>query len=644
MALEIDPNKLQKRKDIEAEGINPYPYKFDQTHHAAEINKKYAALGAGEQTQIRVAVAGRIMLKRVMGKAAFFHIQDQSGRVQVYLQQNALGTETYHIASKKLDTGDIIGIEGLVFKTKMGEVTINAHRMILLCKSLSLMPEKYHGLKDEELRYRQRYIDLTVNPEVREVFVKRAKIYQSIRAFLDQQGFMEIQTPILQPEYGGANARPFVTKINAWNMKMYLRIAYELHLKRLMVGGLEKVYDLSNCFRNEDADRTHNPEFAMMEIQWAYADYHDAMKLTEELWAFVAEKVLGTTVFEYKGKKIDLKPPWKKLTMKQALKELANINVDALSDQQLYELVRNHNINYDGDIVRGTMIFRLFEELCENKLIQPTHIIDHPKESCPLAKQHRVDPALIERVEPFMNGWEVGNCYSELNDPLLQRTLLEEQAAKGRGGYEEAHPMDEDYLKALEFGLPPNCGIGIGVDRMVMLLTGQDSIRDVILFPTMKPQSIDSGETGKIGETGKAKETNVAVIILNKGAKMEAWQKMNTTAHLSASFAARKGKSLLLRETIAAKDKQEISLNIQHAIMIKEADSSKDLVKFMASIKEHGLEIIEFTREMLETMDDKKVIDMTKEKKYENIEFLGILVFGKKSLVENLTMKFRLMQ
>src|SRR3989344_2230239 len=483
----LDENKLRKLEEIKTAEIDPYPYNFDQTHQAREINEKYAKLKNEQHTRDHASVAGRIILKRVMGKASFFQIQDQSGKLQIYLTQDDLGEKQYHLFAKKTDTGDIIGVKGTIFKTRMGEVTVKASAIQFLAKSLIIMPEKFHGLKDEELRYRQRYVDLIVNPEVKDVFIKKAKIYRAIREFLHHRGFIEVQTPILQTEYGGANARPFLTKINAWDMKMYLRIAYELHLKRLIVGGFEKIFDLSSCFRNEDADRTHNPEFAMMEIQWAYADYNNAMKLTEELWEYVAKKVLGTTIIEYAGKKINLKAPWKRLTMKEALKVHANIDVDALSEEDLVNICRNYNVEIEGDVNRGIMIFSLFEELCEDKLIQPTHIIDHPRESCPLAKTHRDNPELIERVEPFINGWEVGNSYSELTDPILQRKLLEEQAAKGRGGDEEAHPMDEDYINALEVGLPPNCGIGIGVDRMVMLLTAQDSIRDVILFPTMKP-------------------------------------------------------------------------------------------------------------------------------------------------------------
>lgn len=485
--LQIEDNKLDKLNQLKLSGINPYPYNYDKTHYAKDINEKYSKLKAGEETKELVSVAGRILLQRVMGGASFFHIQDQSGRVQVYLTKNKLGAEQYKIYIKKVERGDIIGVKGKIFKTEKGEVTVMAEEVQFLSKSLISLPEKFHGLKDIELRYRQRYLDLIMNPEVKEIFFKRAKIYQAIREFLDQRGFIEVRTPIIEPQYGGANARPFVTNINAWNMSMYLRVAYELNLKRLIVGGFEKIYDLSSCFRNEGADRTHNPEFAMMEIQWAYADYNDAMKLTEELWEYAAKKTLGTTIVEFAGKKIDFKAPWKRMTINEALKKLAKINVDSLSDDELYNLIRNYNVDYEGDINRGMMTSLLFEALCEDKIIQPTHIIDPPKESCPLAKPHRDNPELIERVEPYINGWEVGNSYSELTDPLLQRKLLEEQAEKGRGGDEEAHPMDEDYINALSYGLPPNCGIGIGIDRMIMLLTGQESIRDVILFPTMKP-------------------------------------------------------------------------------------------------------------------------------------------------------------
>src|SRR3989344_3080809 len=480
--LQIEDNKLDKLKQLRASGIDPYPYNYDKTHCAKEISEKYSKLKPGEETKDLVSVAGRIMFQRVMGGASFFHLQDQSGRVQIYLAKNKLGDEKYQIYTKKVERGDIIGVKGKIFKTEKGEITVLAEELQFLSKSLISLPEKFHGLKDVELRYRQRYLDLIMNPENKEVFIKRANIYKAIREFLDQRGFIEVRTPIIEPQYGGANARPFVTKIHAWNMPMYLRIAYELNLKRLIVGGFEKIYDLSSCFRNEGSDKTHNPEFGMIEIQQAYADYHDMMILTEELFLHVAKEVLGTTKIKYKDHVIDLKAPWKRMTMKEALKTFAKIDVDKYSDKELFDLRITYNIDYKGDLNRGTMIALLFEELCEDKLIQPTHIIDHPQEISPLAKPHRKNPGVVERVEPFILGWEFGNGYSELTDPELQKRLLEEQAEKGRGGNEEAHPMDEDYINALEYGLPPNAGMAFGIDRMVMLFTNSESIKDVILF------------------------------------------------------------------------------------------------------------------------------------------------------------------
>ena len=491
MALEIDPNKLQKKKDIEADGINPYPYHFPQMHHATDINKKYAKLLAGDHTTDKVSVAGRIMLRRVMGKAAFFHIQDQSSKVQVYLQQNTLGAETYERITKKTDTGDLIGVEGVIFKTKMGEVTINAQKVEILCKSLLLMPEKYHGLKDEELRYRQRYVDLAVNPDVRDVFVKRSKIIEEVRAFFIEKGFMEVEVPTLHTIYGGANARPFVTHINTWDMKMYLSISPELFLKKLLVGGFEKVFTICKNFRNEDVDTSHNPEFTMLEAYQAFVDYNTMMILLEQVYERACIAVHGTTKVrqKFRGKdvEIDFKAPWKRMTLLQSLKEFAGLNVAHAPLDELKKLMKGYNIDYDGDLTWGLAVQLLFEELVEDKLIQPIHITDHPAESTPLCKKKRGDDRLIERFESFCMGMELSNAYSELNDPVLQRTLLEQQASQLRGGAEEAHPMDEDFLNAIEFGMPPAGGLGFGIDRMTVILTGAESIRDVILFPTMKP-------------------------------------------------------------------------------------------------------------------------------------------------------------
>jgi len=483
--------RKEKLKDLREKGINPYAYSYDQKNHADEINKKYEKIKPEEQTKDTVSIAGRIMQLRSMGKIAFVHVQDMSGKVQLYFRENDLGKDKYKLL-KKFDIGDIVGAKGTIFKTKKGEVTIYVTDFEMLTKSLLPLPEKWHGLKDPEIRYRSRELDLLSNPEVKEVFVKRAKIFSAIREFLDKKNFIEVQTPILQTQYGGANARPFVTKINAWDMPMYLRIAYEIHLKKLIVGGFEGVYSLGSCFRNEGVDKTHNPEFAMMEIQWAYKDYNDTMQITEELWEYVAKKINGTTKIEYDGKTIDLKAPWKRIRMVDAIKKYSDIDVSGMNADELAEVLSNHNIKVEGKFSKGTALVALFEGLVEDKLIDPVHIYDHPEETSPLAKPHRTDKGFVERVEPFINGWEVGNCYSELTDPLLQKQKLLEQAEQGRAGDEEAHPLDESYINALMYGLPPNAGVGIGIDRMVMLLTGSKSIRDVILFPIMKPE--DSGK------------------------------------------------------------------------------------------------------------------------------------------------------
>ena len=474
--------RIESLEELKKSGINPYPYFYNKDTDAVDIQK--LKLKKEEKLKKIVNLAGRIISIRNMGKSTFGHLQDQTGKVQFYIRGDDV--KDYKLL-KRFDIGDFIGVKGNPFKTKAGENSIWVKEFVLLAKSLRPLPDKWYGLKDTEIRYRQRYVDLIINPEVKDVFIKRARIYQAIREFLDKKGFIEIQTPIIQTQYGGGSAKPFSTKIHAWDINVYLRIAYELHLKRLIVGGFEKIYDLSSCFRNEGIDRTHNPEFAMMEIQWAFVDYTKAMELTEQLWEYVAKKVLGTTEINYQGTKINLKAPWKRMTVKEALRKIAKIDVDKLLDKEMIELVKKNKI--DCKHSRGEMIIALFEELCESRLIQPTHIIDHPRESAPLARFHREDKNMVERIEPYINGWEVGNCYTELTDPILQKKLFEEQAKKLKEGDLEAHPMDEDYIRALEHGLPPNTGIGIGVDRMVMLLTDSKTIRDVILFPTMRPEN-----------------------------------------------------------------------------------------------------------------------------------------------------------
>ncbi len=475
--------RIKKREMLLESGINPYPHNFKLSHKASEIKEKYD-LKPEETTNDEVIIAGRLMTIRIMGKASFATIQDSTGRIQIYARKDDLG-DSYKLF-KKLDIGDIIGVKGFVFATRTGEITVHCKEFTLLTKTLRPLPEKYHGLQDVEMKYRQRYLDLIMNPEVRERFVKRSKIINSIRRTLQEKGFLEVETPTLQPIYGGANARPFKTHHNALDIDLYLRISNELYLKRLLVGGFDKVFEFVKDFRNEGIDTTHNPEFTQVEWYEAYADYYDGMRLFEETVSRAAKEVLGTTRIEFQGRTIDLKTPWKRMRMVDAIKEFAGIDVLNMSREELIDYCKKEGIEAKNNSW-GMLVQAVFEEKCEEYLIQPTFIIDHPVETTPLAKPHRSgDERFVERFEPYINTWEVGNGYSELNDPVLQRKFLEEQVKRGRGGEEETHPMDEDFVQAIEYGMPPTSGVGMGIDRIVMLLTNSPSIRDVIFFPTMK--------------------------------------------------------------------------------------------------------------------------------------------------------------
>lgn len=474
----------QKLQAIRNLNIEPYPYSFDQKDFTKDILNKFKSLKKEQKTKKNVSIAGRIVSLRIMGKASFGHIQDATGKIQFYIRQDEV-KKLYQLF-KNLDIGDIIGIKGTVFRTKLGEISVWTKDLTLLAKSLRPMPEKYHGLQDTEIRYRQRYLDLIVNPEIKEVFIKRTKIIDALREFMNKKGFLEVDTPVLQTIYGGANARPFKTHINALDMNLFLRISNELYLKKLIVGGFEKVYEFSKDFRNEGIDRTHNPEFMLMECYQAYVDYRSIAKLTEDLFIYVAKKVLGTTKINYQGRIIDLKKPWKRLTMTDSLKKYAKIDIKKLTDEKIKEILKKHKIQLKEPYTKSLATVAIFEELVQPRLIQPIFILDHPKETTPLCKIKRGNPQLIERFEPIINGWELGNAYSELNDPKIQRKLLQDQARSLKAGHEEAHPMDEDFIKALEYAMPPTGGLGIGIDRMVMLFTNSQSIRDVILFPFMK--------------------------------------------------------------------------------------------------------------------------------------------------------------
>lgn len=478
--------RLEKLKKIEELGINPYPTKFKREEISQARKKKN-----GE----KVIVAGRLMALRGHGKMTFADLVDESGKIQIGLKYDELGEEKYS-RLQLLDIGDFIGVEGELFTTQAGELTVLAKDYTFLTKSLRPLPSTWYGLKDVEERYRKRYLDLIINPEVKKVFDTRTKIVRAVREFLDGQDFIEVETPTLQLIYGGAYAKPFVVHHSALDVDFYLKISDELYLKKLVVGGFEKVYEIDKDFRNEGMDRNHSPEFTMMECYWAYADYNDMMKLTEDLYEYVAKKVLGRTQVTFRGHEIELKVPWRRITMKDALKEYAGIEVDKLSENELLEEIKKHNLEYEGEptltgvgegFKKGIAMATLFK-VVEEHLIQPTFVMDFPKETTTLCKPKASHPEIVERFEPYIGGWEVGNAYSELNNPIIQKKFFEEQVKAKKSGDEEAHPMDTNFLEALEYGMPPTGGLGLGIDRMVMVMTNQPTIRDVILFPTMRPE------------------------------------------------------------------------------------------------------------------------------------------------------------
>ena len=528
--------RREKLAELQQNGRDPFQItKFDQTHHSLEVKGLYEAHetellkdrqepnveGMDEEqakealkkdyeerrnimdaSPIHVAIAGRMMFKRVMGKASFCNIQDLQGSIQVYVARDAIGTESY-ADFKKSDIGDIFGVEGFAFRTRTGEISIHAEKVTLLSKSLQILPEKFHGLTDVDTRYRQRYVDLIMNTESKDTFIKRSKILSAIRKYLSGEGFMEVETPMLVQNAGGAAARPFETHFNALNEDLKLRISLELYLKRLIVGGLEKVYEIGRVFRNEGLDTRHNPEFTLMELYQAFTDYHGMMDLTENLYRFVAQEVLGTTQIVYKGIPMDLGKPFERITMVDAVKKYAGVDWNEVETlEQARELAKEHHIEFEERHKKGDILNLFFEEFVEEHLLQPTFVMDHPVEISPLTKKKPENPEYVERFEFFMNGWEMANAYSELNDPIDQRERFKAQEELLAQGDDEANTTDEDFMNALEIGMPPTGGIGFGIDRMCMLLTGAEAIRDVLLFPTMK--SLDSDK--KAGKSGAVEE------------------------------------------------------------------------------------------------------------------------------------------
>ena len=518
---EPDVNQLRKVRreklaDLQANGKNPFEItKYDVTCHATDIKENFE-----EMEGKHVSVAGRVMQKRVMGKASFCNILDLSGNIQSYVARDSIGEESYK-DFKKLDIGDIIGIEGEVFKTKTGEISIHASAVKLLSKSLQILPEKFHGLTNTDTRYRQRYVDLIVNPEVRDTFIKRSRIISAVRRYLDGQGFMEVETPMLVANAGGAAARPFETHFNALNEDLKLRISLELYLKRLIVGGLERVYEIGRVFRNEGLDTRHNPEFTLMELYQAYTDYNGMMDLTENLYRHVAQEVLGTTKIVYKGIEMDLGEPFERITMVDAVKKYAGVDWNEVETlEQARELAKEHNLEFEERHKKGDILNLFFEEYVEEHLLQPIFVMDHPVEISPLTKKKPENPNYVERFEFFMNGWEMANAYSELNDPIDQRERFAAQEEAFAAGDEEANHTDEDFLNALEIGMPPTGGIGFGIDRMCMLLTGAEAIRDVLLFPTMKSLDADK-KANKTSEAAPAAAEKVAEKVDFSNVKIE---------------------------------------------------------------------------------------------------------------------------
>ena len=543
---EPDMNQLRKVRreklaELQQNGRDPFQItKFNQTHHSLEVKDLYEAHEAEilkdhqqpnvegmdeeqakealkndyeerrsimDASPIHVAIAGRMMFKRVMGKASFCNIQDLQGNIQVYVARDAIGTDAY-ADFKKSDIGDIFGLEGFAFRTRTGEISIHAEKMTLLSKSLQMLPEKFHGLTDTDTRYRQRYVDLIMNADSKDTFIKRSKILAAIRKYLSGEGFMEVETPMLVANAGGAAARPFETHFNALNEDLKLRISLELYLKRLIVGGLEKVYEIGRVFRNEGLDTRHNPEFTLMELYQAYTDYHGMMDLTENMYRFVAQEVLGTTQIVYKGIPMDLGKPFERITMVDAVKKYAGVDWNEVETlEQARELAKEHNIEFEERHKKGDILNLFFEEFVEEHLLQPTFVMDHPVEISPLTKKKPENPEYVERFEFFMNGWEMANAYSELNDPIDQRERFKAQEELLAQGDDEANTTDEDFMNALEIGMPPTGGIGFGIDRMCMLLTGAEAIRDVLLFPTMKSMGAAKNEANNAAQSAPAEKT-----------------------------------------------------------------------------------------------------------------------------------------
>jgi lysyl-tRNA synthetase class 2 len=624
--------RLQHLEAIRAAGLEPYPTTANRTHTLLEAKN----LSDGTN----VVVAGRIVGKRLMGKLCFAHLKDASGKLQIAATAADLDAKQFSFFTDVIDVGDFISVEGERFTTHKGEASVKVRKFTVLSKALLPLPEKWHGLTDIEQRYRQRYLDLIANEDSMRIAVLRSTLVKTIRNYFDNKGFYEVETPVLQTLYGGALAKPFVTHHNALDIELYLRIAPELYLKRLIVGGFEKVYEVSKCFRNEGIDHDHNPEFTQIEFYWAYANYTDLMDLMEDLIPQLLKAAGLELRLTIGDKTVDFTPPYPRVSMRELIKQYAKLDIEDCPDQKtMFAAAKKLKIeDIDENLDRGTLIDEIYKKYARPFIVNPIFMIDHPVELSPLAKRKPSDTRYVERFQLLcIGGNELCNAFTELNDPLDQEARFKEQVENREQGNEESMPYDEDFVTALKHGMPPTAGLGMGIDRLVKLLVDAKNLKEVILFPTLKPEH--SGPA-----SGKAKETMVAHAVLLDTKDVPGWSKLNAAAHLAASLAARQGKKLLHIESTKTTDGELIPMNIQHAIMMKSATKKTELLKLKQTAEKEGFVVTCFTKEMRDSTNDLKVKAWQEGKSTDEIEFLGVLIFGKKKEVEELTKKFPLIE
>lgn len=623
--IQARKNKLETIKQA---GINPYPSATERTHTNQQALDEFDLLDTKE-----ITLVGRIRSFRDMGKLIFVHIEDGTAKIQVLFKQDDLGADNFKFALKNLDNGDFLQVTGKLFKTKTEEKTLQATGYKLLAKSLLPLPSEHFGIQDEETRLRKRYLDTLLNKEAKEIFTKKAKFWDSMRTFLQARGFLHMDMPILEPIPGGAEARPFITHHNALDRDFYLRISLELPLKKMLVGGYEKVFEIGRIFRNEGIDTEHLQDYTQMEFYWAYASFEQMMELVREMYQHVIKETFGTLEITSGGQTVDWSGTWEKISYIDLFKKHTGIDLEEADEENLKKYADEQRIKYEPSAGKGRLIDLIFKKVRQNiPGGKPVFLVDQPVELEPLAKRDPKNPKIVQRMQILAYGTELGKGFGELNDPIDQKNRFDEQMKLRAEGDEEAQMLDESYVEAMEYGMPPNAGFGLS-ERLFAILNDK-FIRETVIFPPMK----EASEPG----AGKSKETKIAVAVINKGASLEPWQELNTVAHLNAEFGVHQGKKLLLQEEINTKDGSKIKLNAQHAILIKISESSADLKNLSAQAKKLGLEVSEFIREMIETTDDKKVIESVQEKSIDEVEFLGVLVFGKKTAVEKLTEKFDL--